>query len=110
MVSRVQVPLPLLSRFRFCPGHRVIWSVAARERAATQIFPGPLQFFLEFREQVPRVASKSSDVRPKITMACVDCKDRNYITKKNRRNNPDRLELAKFCPRCSKQTTHRETR
>lgn len=56
------------------------------------------------------MASKSSDVRPKITMACVDCKDRNYITKKNRRNNPDRLELAKFCPRCTKQTAHRETR
>ena len=56
------------------------------------------------------MASKSSDVRPKITMACVDCKDRNYITKKNRRTNPDRLELAKFCPRCTKQTTHRETR
>ncbi len=81
-----------------------------RERATTQIFSGSLQFFLEFREQVPPVASKSSDVRPKITMACVDCKDRNYITKKNRRNNPDRLELAKFCPRCTKQTTHRETR
>ena len=30
------------------------------------------------------MASKSSDVRPKITMACVDCKARNYITKKNR--------------------------
>ena len=56
------------------------------------------------------VASKSSDVRPKITMACVDCKERNYITKKNRRNTPDRLELAKFCPRCSKHTAHRETR
>ncbi|HET7802155.1 MAG TPA: 50S ribosomal protein L33, partial [Humibacillus xanthopallidus] len=28
------------------------------------------------------MASKSTDVRPKITMACVDCKDRNYITKK----------------------------
>ncbi len=56
------------------------------------------------------MASKSVDVRPKITMACVDCKNRNYITKKNRRNNPDRLELAKFCPRCTKQTTHRETR
>jgi large subunit ribosomal protein L33 len=77
---------------------------------ATQYLSGSVQFFLEFREQVPRVASKSSDVRPKITMACVDCKDRNYITKKNRRNNPDRLELAKFCPRCTKQTTHRETR
>jgi large subunit ribosomal protein L33 len=40
----------------------------------------------------------------------VECKERNYITKKNRRNNPDRLELAKFCPRCSHHTAHRETR
>ncbi|MBV7412864.1 50S ribosomal protein L33 [Dermabacteraceae bacterium P13115] len=56
------------------------------------------------------MASKSSDVRPKITMACVDCKNRNYITKKNRRNTPDRLELSKFCPACNKQTVHRETR
>ena len=39
------------------------------------------------------MASKSADVRPKITMACVDCKERNYITKKNRRNDPDRMEL-----------------
>jgi large subunit ribosomal protein L33 len=61
------------------------------------------------KEQVA-VASKSSDVRPKITMACVDCKDRNYITKKNRRNNPDRLGMNKFCPKCGKHTEHRETR
>ena len=56
------------------------------------------------------MASKSTDVRPKITMACVDCKDRNYITKKNRRNNPDRLAINKFCPKCGKHTEHRETR
>ena len=56
------------------------------------------------------VASKSSDVRPKITLACVDCKERNYITKKNRRNNPDRMDLKKFCPRCRTHTGHRETR
>ena len=30
------------------------------------------------------MASKSADVRPKITLACTDCKERNYITKKNR--------------------------
>ena len=47
------------------------------------------------------MASKSSDVRPKITLACTECKERNYITKKNRRNDPDRLELKKFCPRCN---------
>jgi large subunit ribosomal protein L33 len=56
------------------------------------------------------VAKKSLDVRPKITLACTECKERNYITKKNRRNTPDRLELAKFCPRCKSHTAHRETR
>ena len=56
------------------------------------------------------MASKTQDVRPKITMACTECKHRNYITKKNRRNDPDRLGLAKFCPNCGKHTEHRETR
>ena len=56
------------------------------------------------------MASKASDVRPKITLACGDCKDRNYITRKNRRNDPDRIELKKFCPKCGKHTTHKETR
>ncbi|RMI04995.1 50S ribosomal protein L33 [Cellulomonas triticagri] len=56
------------------------------------------------------MASKSSDVRPKITLACTECKERNYITKKNRRNDPDRLEMKKFCPRDGKHTVHRETR
>ncbi|MFF4242653.1 50S ribosomal protein L33, partial [Actinomadura geliboluensis] len=27
-----------------------------------------------------------------------ECKHRNYITRKNRRNDPDRLELKKYCP------------
>ncbi|MGA0122172.1 MAG: 50S ribosomal protein L33 [Gaiellales bacterium] len=43
-------------------------------------------------------------------MACTDCKERNYETKKSKRNTPDRIELNKFCPRCGKQTLHRETR
>ena len=56
------------------------------------------------------MASKSADICPGITLACTECKERNYITTKNRRNTPDRLELKKFCPRCGKQTVHRETR
>jgi large subunit ribosomal protein L33 len=52
----------------------------------------------------------ATDVRPKITLACVECKNRNYITRKNRRNDPDRLELKKFCPTCRKSQPHRETR
>jgi large subunit ribosomal protein L33 len=52
----------------------------------------------------------ANDVRPKITLACTECKDRNYITKKNRRNDPDRMELKKFCPKCRTHRMHRETR
>jgi large subunit ribosomal protein L33 len=54
--------------------------------------------------------AKTTDIRPKITLACTQCKERNYITKKNRRNDPDRLELQKYCPRCNQATAHRETR
>ena len=49
----------------------------------------------------------ATDVRPKITLACVDCKNRNYITRKNRRNDPDRLELKKYCPRAQARCTAR---
>jgi large subunit ribosomal protein L33 len=52
----------------------------------------------------------ATDVRPKITLACEECKHRNYITRKNKRNNPDRLELKKFCMNCGKHQLHKETR
>ena len=65
----------------------------------------------------PRVRSRerhslvaATDVRPKITLACQECKHRNYITRKNRRNDPDRMELKKYCPNCRKHQPHRETR
>ena len=47
----------------------------------------------------------ATDIRPKITLACQECKHRNYITRKNRRNDPDRLELSKYCPFCRKRTS-----
>jgi large subunit ribosomal protein L33 len=49
-------------------------------------------------------------VRSHIILACTECKERNYITEKNRRNDPSRLELIKFCPRCRQHLLHRETR
>lgn len=45
-----------------------------------------------------------------ITLACNDCRERTYHTEKNRRNDPERLTLRKFCPRCRKHTEQRETR
>ena len=46
----------------------------------------------------------------KITLACTECKQRNYDTTKNKKNTPDRLELSKYCPFCRKHTLHRETK
>ena len=46
-------------------------------------------------------------MRVKITLAC---KQRNYNTKKNKRNDPDRLEMNKYCRFCKKHTVHKETR
>lgn len=56
------------------------------------------------------MAGKKKDVRPVITLQCNECKERNYTTEKNRRNDPNRLEFNKFCPRCRKHTSHRETK
>ena len=49
-------------------------------------------------------------MRDIITLACVDCKNRNYTTKKNKKTTPDKLELKKFCSTCRKHTAHKETK
>ena len=56
------------------------------------------------------MASKKKDVRPVITLQCSECKNRNYTTEKNRRNDPNRLEMMKYCPKERKHTLHRETK
>ena len=49
-------------------------------------------------------------MRVKITLACTECKRRNYVTKKNKRNNPERIEMNKHCKFCRKHTLHKETK
>ena len=46
--------------------------------------------------------------REHITMECSVCKERNYYTEKSKINTTTRLELNKFCDRCSKVTAHKE--
>lgn len=50
------------------------------------------------------------EMRVKVTLACTETGDRNYITKKNNRNNQERIELMKYSPRLRKHTLHRETK
>ncbi len=49
-------------------------------------------------------------MRVKVIMACQECKQRNYTTMKNKKNNSERIELNKYCPFCKKHTPHKETK
>jgi large subunit ribosomal protein L33 len=52
----------------------------------------------------------ANEVRVKVTLVCTECKQRNYDTMKNKKNNPDRLELKKHCKFCRKHTLHKESK
>ena len=52
-------------------------------------------------------ASGHREPRVPISLACSECKARNYKTTKS----PGQLvELKKFCKQCKKHTLHRETK
>ena len=49
-------------------------------------------------------------MREIITLECEVCKRRNYVTTKEKRNNPERLALKKYCKWDKKHTPHKETK
>ncbi|MGD0472793.1 MAG: 50S ribosomal protein L33 [Candidatus Velthaea sp.] len=50
------------------------------------------------------------ETRVMITMACTECKRRNYNTQKNKQKTTARLELSKYCRFCRCHRSHRETK
>ncbi len=60
------------------------------------------------------MAKKSKGNRTQIILECTEHKNSGmpgtsrYITQKNRKNTPDRLELMKYNPILKKKTLHRE--
>ncbi|HET6498004.1 MAG TPA: 50S ribosomal protein L33 [Coriobacteriia bacterium] len=49
-------------------------------------------------------------MRTLVTLACGECKRRNYTTTKNKQHNPERIEFKKYCKWCGTHTAHKETR
>ncbi len=49
-------------------------------------------------------------MRSIVTLACGECKRRNYTTTKNKKQTPDRLAFKKYCRFCRSHTEHRETK
>lgn len=52
--------------------------------------------------------AKKNENRSVISLVCTVCKQKNYTTPKNKKNDPARLELNKFCKFCKKTTLHKE--
>ena len=64
--------------------------------------------YLILKWEVPK--NMANEARVKVTLVCSECKQRNYDTKKNKKNDPDRLEFNKYCPFCKKHTLHKESK
>ena len=73
-------------------------------------FPLPGAVFIRPFFLRSAVSMARGDVRIAVTLACEECKRRNYQTNKSKRNNPDRIALRKYCKWCRQHTGHRETR
>lgn len=49
-------------------------------------------------------------MRVLVTLACSECKRRNYTTTKNKRTTPEKLNFRKYCRFCNAHTEHKETK
>ena len=49
-----------------------------------------------------------NQMRDLVRLICTECREENYYTDKNKKLNPERIEMKKYCPRCNKHTIHRE--
>ena len=49
-------------------------------------------------------------MRDNVTLACGECKRRNYQTTRNKKKQTERLEMSKYCRFCRKHTSHKESK
>ena len=63
--------------------------------------------------------AKNKGSRILVSLECTECRKTTekrsagvsrYVTTKNRRTNPSRLELKKYCPHCNLHSLHKETK
>ncbi len=47
-------------------------------------------------------------MRIKFLYRCQECKEENYVGKKNKTKHPEKMEVNKYCPKCNKKTVHKE--
>ena len=72
---------------------------AGSHKSNDRVNTGKIAYFVE-----------ENKMRTRITLACTECKQRNYNTTKEKKNHPDRMETMKYCKFCKKHTMHKETK
>lgn len=45
-----------------------------------------------------------------VKLECTECKNINYLSRKNKKVLKERLQLKKYCKFCKKHTLHKETK
>lgn len=46
--------------------------------------------------------------RTGIILRCTGCKMENYISKKNKSTQVEKIDVKKYCPKCNKHVNHKE--
>ena len=49
-------------------------------------------------------------MRDIVTLACNECKRRNYNTTRNKKKQTEKLEIKKYCRFCRSHKTHKESK
>ncbi len=44
-----------------------------------------------------------------LALVCTKCKSQNYISERNKLNQPEKLKLRKYCKHCRTTMEHKET-
>ena len=65
---------------------------------------------VEEKQSKQKIIVEVEAVRVKITLACTECKQRNYNMTKDKKTHPDRMETKKYCKFCKSHTVHKETK
>lgn len=54
--------------------------------------------------------AKKNENRANVTLKCPKCGRLNYRVSKNKKNDPERMDISKYCSNCREHTVHKETK
>ena len=66
--------------------------------------------YLEKNDNISIVILEGSmaDTRLKVILKCSECGNENYNATRNKKLHAEKMEVRKYCPKCKKETLHKE--